>query len=143
MSKWRRGEGHETSRPRRRPQRGCPRTRLDQFQDRHSGRKLRGGVPRDRSPDRGRIDDRGRSGDGGSPMSDTNADHPYFHPIPGAGEDLAAHLYRRWQEHEAVVAEWTDPTPRKWLNLEPDIQRGYRAMAVAAIEFSRDGLHGL
>lgn len=65
-----------------------------------------------------------------------DAPHPYFLPLPDERlERLAAHLHRRWQEHEAVVAQWSNPTPLPWDKLEPDVQRGYRAMAVAADEF--------
>jgi hypothetical protein len=64
----------------------------------------------------------------------TAPDHPYFYPLSEPEEKLAAFLHRRWQEHEAVVAQWSDPTPRPWESLEPDQQRGYRAMAMAAME---------
>jgi hypothetical protein len=66
-------------------------------------------------------------------MSET-PDHPYFHPLPERAELLAAHLHKRWQEHEAEVAQWSDKKPRSWESLEPDQQRGYRAIAVAALE---------
>jgi hypothetical protein len=65
------------------------------------------------------------------------SDHPFFHPLADARtERLAAHLHLRWQEHEAAVAGWSDPIPVPWEKLEPDIQRGYRAIAIAAIEFA-------
>jgi hypothetical protein len=60
----------------------------------------------------------------------------YFQSLPDARQEaLAVHLHLRWQQHEARVAGWTDPTPRPWTSLEPDQQRSYRAMAVAAMEF--------
>lgn len=61
----------------------------------------------------------------------TTPDHPYFYPLQdGMTERLVAFLYRRWQEHEAEVAQWSNPTPRPWEDLEPDAQRGYRAISV-------------
>jgi hypothetical protein len=72
-----------------------------------------------------------------NPMTDARdrieAARSYFSPLPDpAAEQLAAHLYRRHREHEAIIAEWTDPTFPPWESVEPDIQRSYRAIAVAA-----------
>jgi hypothetical protein len=68
----------------------------------------------------------------------TASDHPYFYPLSHPREEaLAMHLHRRWQEHEAEVARWSNPTPRSWDSLEPDQKRGYRAMAIAALEFAK------
>jgi len=68
----------------------------------------------------------------------TAADHPYFHPLPDLrAESLAAHLYLYWQQHEAMVAEWIEKMPLPWNGLEPDQQRSYRALAMAALEFLR------
>lgn len=59
----------------------------------------------------------------------------YFNPLPDPElEALAAFLYQEWQKHEAIIAEWSQRIIRPWSDLEPDIQRSYRAMAIAARE---------
>jgi hypothetical protein len=64
-------------------------------------------------------------------------ENQFFRPLPSKeAEALAEHMYDRWCSHEAVVAEWVNYIPRKWEELEPDIQRGYRAMALDLLSWS-------
>jgi hypothetical protein len=69
------------------------------------------------------------------PPATTQPPHPYFLPFKNKKlERLAKILYEDLWDHEMEVAGCVKEI-LPWDLVEPDMQRGYRAMAVAAYHF--------